>query len=354
MKLNVTQLLEQVLKLNASDLHLAIGQVPTVRINTKLQLLSDYEPMSIEDMDFFLSQILEREQLDILDVNKELDFSVALGTKARFRVNAFYQRGYVSVAMRLISMKIPTLKDLSLPPIVEKFCEMKQGLVLVVGPTGHGKSTTIASMIDHINTNRAEHIVSIEDPIEYTFVNKKSLIDQREMFIDSHSWDVALKSVLRQDPNVVMIGEMRDEATMSATLEIAETGHLVFGTLHTNSASQSVERIISSFPEAKQNQIRVQLSQVLEVIVSQRLIPSTKGGVIPALEIMLATDAVRNLIREGKTHLLDNAIQTAANQGMVTLERSLANLVDSGSVDVSDAMKWTLRPDELRRLLKGR
>lgn len=354
MKLNVTQLLETVLKLNASDLHLAVGTVPTVRINTRLQQLTDYEPMSIEDMDFLLSQILEREQLDILDVNKELDFSVALGAKARFRVNAFYQRGYVSVAMRLISMKIPTLKDLNLPPIVEKFCEMKQGLVLVVGPTGHGKSTTIAAMIDHINANRAEHIVTVEDPIEYTFVNKKSLIDQREMFIDSHSWDVALKSVLRQDPNVVMIGEMRDEDTMSATLEISETGHLVFGTLHTNSASQSVERIISSFPEAKQNQIRVQLSQVLEVIISQRLIPSVSGGIVPALEIMLANDAVKNLIREGKTHLLDNAIQTAANQGMVTLERSLATLVDSGAISVSDAMKYTLRPDELRRLLKAR
>lgn len=354
MKLNVTQLLEQVLKLNASDLHLSIGQAPVVRINTKLQQLSDYEPLSLEDMDFFLSQILEREQIDILDVNKELDFSVALGTKARFRVNAFYQRGYISVAMRLISMKIPTLKDLNLPPIVEKFCDMKQGLVLVVGPTGHGKSTTIAAMIDHINSTRAEHIVTVEDPIEYTFMNKKSIIDQREMFIDSHSWDVALKSVLRQDPNVVMIGEMRDEETMSATLEISETGHLVFGTLHTNSASQSVERIISSFPEAKQNQIRVQLSQVLEVIVSQRLIPSTSGGIVPALEIMLATDAVRNLIREGKTHLLDNAIQTAANQGMVTLERNLATLVDAGTIDVSDAMKYTMRPEELRRLLKAK
>ncbi len=354
MKLNVTQLLEQVLKLNASDLHLSIGQAPVVRINTKLQQLSDYEPLSLEDMDFFLSQILEREQIDILDVNKELDFSVALGTKARFRVNAFYQRGYISVAMRLISMKIPSLKDLNLPPIVEKFCDMKQGLVLVVGPTGHGKSTTIAAMIDHINSTRAEHIVTVEDPIEYTFMNKKSIIDQREMFIDSHSWDVALKSVLRQDPNVVMIGEMRDEETMSATLEISETGHLVFGTLHTNSAAQSVERIISSFPEAKQNQIRVQLSQVLEVIVSQRLIPSTSGGIVPALEIMLATDAVRNLIREGKTHLLDNAIQTAANQGMVTLERNLATLVDAGTIDVSDAMKYTMRPEELRRLLKAK
>lgn len=352
MKINVTQILEQTLSMNASDLHLAVGNVPSVRINTKLQALTDVPPFTMEDMDFFLSQILEREQIDILEVNKELDFSIALGSKARFRVNAFYQKGYISVALRLIPLKIPSIEELNLPQILAKFCELKQGLILVVGPTGHGKSTTIAAMIDKINTTRSEHVITIEDPIEYTFTNKKSLIEQREMYIDTHSWEVALKSVLRQDPNIVMIGEMRDEETMTSALEVSETGHLVFATLHTNSASQSVERIISSFPEAKQNQIRIQLAQVLEVIISQRLIPSAKKGVVPALEILLATDAVRNLIRDGKTHLLDNAIQTGSNVGMVTLERTMATLLDQGWIDIADAIKFASRPEELRRLLK--
>lgn len=352
MKFNSTQLLEYTVSQNASDLHMSVGSPPIIRINTILSPLPDHPALTVDDIEYFLSQILEKEQKDLFEVNKELDFSISLGNKARFRVNAFYQRGYPSVALRAIPMVIPSLEQLNLPDIVFQLSNLKSGLVLVVGPTGHGKSTTIASIIDKINANRGEHIITIEDPIEYVFTNKKSLIDQRELYVDTHSWEESLKAVLRQDPNIVLIGEMRDIDTMSATLQIAETGHLVFATLHTNSAAQTVERIISSFPETQQNQVRLQLAQVIEVILSQRLLPSASKGVMPALEIMLASDGIRNLIREGKTHLIDNVISTSAHLGMTSIERSLADLVRNNVVDVNDAVKYCSRPDELRRLVK--
>lgn len=351
--LNVTALLEKVVSLNASDLHLSVGSPPIVRINRALSQLDGDAPLSTEDVEYFLSQVLEQDQHDIFEVNRELDFSVALGNKARFRVNAFYQRGYPSVSLRHVPMDIPSLETLNLPPTIASLAELKQGLILVVGPTGHGKSTTIASMIDRINETRSEHIVTIEDPIEYMFTNKKSLIEQREMYTDTSSWEVALRSVLRQDPNIVMVGEMRDQETVGAALNIAETGHLVFATLHTNSASQTVERIISSFPEAKQNQIRLQLAQIIEVVVSLRLLPTKAGGIAPAVEIMLASDAVKNLIREGKTQHLDNVINTSAHIGMSSLERSLAALIEDGTVDLAEAIKYTHDPDSLRRMLKS-
>ncbi|HLC93520.1 MAG TPA: PilT/PilU family type 4a pilus ATPase [Patescibacteria group bacterium] len=354
MNFNVSQLLENVVNANASDLHISVGDPPYVRINTKLQPVANAPALSLEDVNYFLSQLLEEDQLSILDVNREIDFSVALGNKARFRVNAFYQKGAPAIALRLIPMKIPTLESLHLPDVLTRLCDMKQGLFLVVGPTGHGKSTTIASMIERINESRSEHIVTVEDPIEYIFTNKKSLIEQREMYIDTHSWDVALKSILRQDPNIVLIGEMRDVETMSAALHISETGHLVFATLHTNSASSTVERIINSFPENAQSQVRLQLAQSLEVIISERLLPSPEHGMVPATEIMLASDAIRNLIREGKPHMIDNVLATSVTMGMMPLERSLALLVDKGWVEEAEAIKYTLRPDELRRLLKLR
>ena len=249
-------------------------------------------------------------------------------------------------------MNIPKLDDLNLPNTVEQLTNLKQGLVLVVGPTGHGKSTTIAAMIDRINDTRSEHIVTIEDPIEYVFTNKKSLIEQREMYLDTHSWDVALKSVLRQDPNIVMVGEMRDAQTMSAVLQISETGHLVFATLHTNSAAQTIERMIVAFPEGKQGQIRQQLAQVMEAVVSQRLLQKKGGGLIPAAEILVATSAVRNLIREGKTHMIDNVISTSLGMGMIDLEHSLADMVTKGLIDAEEAMKYSTKPDNLRTALK--
>jgi twitching motility protein PilT len=351
MKISATQVLEKTLERKASDLHLMVGAKPVIRINTKLMDVEDMPVLMVEDVEFILSQILDQDQRQILEVNKELDFSVSLGNKARFRVNAFYQKGYPSIALRLIPTIIPTLQELNLPQVIEQICEIHQGLVLVVGPTGQGKSTTIASMIDRINTMRAEHIVSVEDPIEYVFVNKKSIIEQREMYLDTHSWEIALKSVLRQDPNVVFVGEMRDMETISAALQISETGHLVFATLHTNSASQTIERIIATYPESKRSEVRVQLAQVLEVVISQRLLPSDKKGMVPAIEIMLGTDAVKNIIREGKTFLLDNVINTSSQIGMVSLERSLANLIMAGDVDFNSAMKYSSKPDELKRLV---
>jgi twitching motility protein PilT len=350
MKFNATQLLEQTIKMNASDLHVVVGAVPYVRINTALQPLPDMQPFAVDDIEYFLSQILDQDQRQVLEVNKEIDFSISLGAKSRFRVNAFYQKGYPSVALRMIPMVVPSIAQLNLPPILIKLCELKQGLVVVTGPTGQGKSTTLASMIDQINESRKEHVVTIEDPIEYVFSNKKSLVEQREMYLDTHSWDVALKSILRQDPNVILIGEMRDIETMSAALQIAETGHLVFTTLHTTSAANTIERIIASFPEYKRSEIRVQLSQVMEVVISQRLIPSAKKGMVPAVEIMLGTDAVKNIVREGKTHLLDNVINTSAEIGMISLERSLAMLVSGGFVEFDDAVRNTNKPEEMKRL----
>lgn len=349
---NVTGILERVVSANASDLHLTVGAPPVVRVNRVLSPLADMSPLSTEDVDLFLSQVLDPDQKDIFEVNREFDFSVGLGNKARFRVNAFYQKGYPSVSLRLIPMTVPTLDTLRLPPVVGSLCELRQGLVLVVGPTGHGKSTTLAAMIDRINQTRAEHIITIEDPIEYIFTNKKCLIEQREMHTDTSSWDFALRAVLRQDPDIVMIGEMRDHETMQAALNIAETGHLVLATLHTNSASQTVERIISSFPQEKQNEVRLQLAQIIEVVLSMRLLPTKQGDVVPSVEVMLASDAVKNLIRDGKTQHLDNIISTSGNLGMTSLERSLAQLVIDEVVSEEEAVKYALKPEEFRRLLK--
>lgn len=353
-KFSVANLLEKVVSLGASDLHLSVGVSPVIRVNTALSPISEIPPLTVEDVEFFLTQVLNQEQKDILDVNKELDLSVALGTQVRFRVNVFYQKGYPSVAMRTIPLNVPTLDSLRLPPIVNSICDLKHGLVLVVGPTGHGKSTTIAGMIERINQTRAEHVITIEDPIEYIFTNRKSLIEQREMHLDTHSWDVALKAVLRQDPNVVFIGEMRDHESISAALTIAETGHLVFTTLHTNSAAQTIDRIVDSFPEGQQGQVRLQLSHTLKAVVSQRLLPSKEHGMAPAIEVLIGTTAVGSMVREGKTHQLDNVINTSAGVGMLSLNVSLAGLVKSGEVELNEALKHSLHPDELKGLVEAK
>jgi twitching motility protein PilT len=352
MKINITKILEETLERNISDLHFSIGARPFIRVSGQLMPLEEYDPLSIDDIEGILMQLLEDQQREIFEINKELDFSVSLGTKARVRVNAFYQKGYPSLALRVIPIGVPRLGDLNLPPTLENLCDLRQGLVLVVGPTGQGKSTTVAAMIDLINEKRAEHIVTIEDPIEYMFINKKSLIEQREMYLDTHSWDVALKSSLRQDPNIVVIGEMRDPETMDAALRISETGHLVFASLHTNSAAQTIERIISSFSQERRAEVSVLLSYVLEVVISQRLVIGRDGNLYPAVEIMLGSEAVKNLIREGKSHMLDNIISTSAQMGMISLEKSLSDLVNRGLVDPEEAMKYTSKPELLRRLLK--
>src|SRR5258706_795949 len=297
------------------------------------------------------------EQKDLLLANKELDFSIAFGGGiygdiGRFRVNAYYQRGRLCAAFRFLAKTIRSIEELRLPKICHNFAELRQGMVLVTGPTSQGKSTTLASIINEINTSRACHILTIEDPIEYVYPNGRSLISQREMKTDTHSWGLALRSALREDPDVVLIGEMRDPETMAAAMTIAETGHLVFSTLHTNSASQSIDRIIDSFPDHQQGQIRTQLAFVLKGIISQRLLPQINGGRVPAVEVLIGTPAVASNVRDGKTHLIDSIIQTSQDVGMITLESSLSQLVLSGSVSMEQVKSYAQHPEEFLRMTK--
>lgn len=350
--MSIQEILEEALRRGASDVHLMVGVYPTLRVNGSLVPITKAPDPSPEFIEKLVFELTTAEQKELLLTNKEIDFSFALAELARFRVNAFYQKGYVSASLRLIPSKIPLLEELHLPKVFGNFSKLRQGLILVTGPTGHGKSTTIASIINEINETRSVHIVTVEDPIEYVYPSRKSLIAQREMHLDTHSWEIALRSVLREDPDVVLIGEMRDYETIEAALTIAETGHLVFATLHTNSASQSVDRIVGVFPENQQAQIQMQLSNVLEAIISQRLIPSLKGGRFPVTEVLLATPAVRNVIREGKTHLLDNIIQTSTGVGMHTLENSLAILVKEGKISLETALSYSLKSEDLLREVK--
>lgn len=352
--MEIRELLEITVNKGASDLHLISNIPPILRIYGTLSPIAGLEPLTKEQVEKLVFDLVNEEQKEILLVNKELDFSFAFGDQARFRVNAYYQKGDLAAALRSIPMKIPTIEELNLPEICHAFTKLKQGFILVVGPTGHGKSTTLAAIIEEINQNRAEHIVTIEDPIEYVFRHNKSMISQRELKSDTHSWPIALRSCLREDPNVVMIGEMRDLETMAMALTIAETGHLVFSTLHTNSAAQSVDRIIDVFPEHQQEQIRMQLSGTIEAIVSQRLLPCLEGGRIPATEILVATPAVRTVIREGKTHMIDNIIQTSAEMGMRMLEMDLTRLVKEGKISLDVAQMYAFRPEELMKLTRKR
>lgn len=351
--INTKTLLQQTVDLKASDLHLVVGVPPTVRIEGDLKSLPDSGILTPEIVAEAIKQVMTGEQFERLMVNKEIDFSLSFDERARFRVNAYTQKGSLSAAFRRIPLEIPTFDKLKLPKIAQSFTNLRQGLVLVTGPTGHGKSTTLAAIIDEINRMRSCHIVTIEDPVEFVFKPAKSIISQREMRSDTHSWQVALRSVLREDPDVVLVGEMRDFETISSAITIAETGHLVFATLHTNSASQTIDRIVDVFPEDQQNQIRLQLSSVLEAVFSQRLIAGTSGGRVVAHEVMLGTNAIKTSIREGKTHQIDSIIQTSLEVGMSTLEYSLANLVRTGLITLEVAQEWTVRPDELARLVRG-
>jgi twitching motility protein PilT len=305
-----------------------------------------------KDTQSLAESLMTSEQYERFLKEKEIDFSYAFGDQARFRVNTFFQEGKISIALRLISKAIKTLEELSLPPVLHEFAKASQGFVVVAGPSGHGKSTTLAALIDEINHTRTEHIVTIEDPVEYIFEDDRSIIDQREVYQDTLSFARALRSTFRQDPNVIMVGEMRDPKTIATAITAAETGHLVFATLHTNSASQSVHRIVDSFPAEQQGQIRAQLSGSLLGVISQRLIPRIKGGLIPACEVMISNPAIANLIRENKIHELPLVIETSAEIGMLSLNRALADLVKRKEISLENALNYSLNPVELKMLVR--
>lgn len=347
----IQDLLQIIVDNKASDLHLLKDFPPMMRVHGVLGSIPNQPVLSVEMVQELVLQLLTQQQREILSVNKELDFSYELRGKGRFRVNAYHQKGTLAAALRLIPLTISAIDELGLPKICHTFATLRQGFVLITGPTGHGKSTTLAAILNEINQNQAAHIVTIEDPIEFVLPQAKSIVSQREVHGDTHSWEIALRSVLREDPNVVLIGEMRDFETIAAALTIAETGHLVFATLHTNSASQTIDRIVDVFPENSKGQVRMQLSSTLEAVFSQRLVPSLMGGRTIAYEIMTATPAIKTIVREGKSHLIDNVIQTSAELGMVSFETRLANLVREGKVDVETALSYAVRPEELARLV---
>ena len=352
-ELEVNKLLMEVLQKNASDLHLVPSKPPTLRVDSVLVELEEYGVLSgamIGTMiDVVLGNDIRRKQFrDDLEV----DFSYSYKDNVRFRGNAYSSKGSPALAMRLIPNKIKSVEELNLPKQISNFASNPQGLVLVVGPTGHGKSTTLASMVDLVNHTRAANIVTIEDPIEFIYTQDKCLISQREVGVDTRSFERALKSVLREDINVILVGEMRDLESISSTITLAETGHLVLATLHTNDAAQTIDRIIDVFPANQQPQIRAQLSNVLLGVVSQRLLPRIGGGRLPALEIMTNNNAVSNIIREGKSHQLPNVIHTSSAEGMISLDRYLASLVSQGQVKMEDALPYTSDQSLFRGLLK--
>ncbi len=352
-QLRIEVLLEEVVRRKASDLHLQVSLPPMLRIDGSLVPVAGYNPLDEAAVETLVFAILDQDQRQILIKDKEFDFSFAFGTLGRFRVNAFHERGNLAAALRLIPNEIKSITELGLPNVVLGFADYPRGLVLVTGPTGSGKSTTLAALVDKINSEKSQHIITIEDPIEFTHKSKKSVVVQREVHYDTYSFSAALRSSLRQDPDVVLIGEMRDLETISAAITIAETGHLVFATLHTNSAAQSIDRMIDVFPPHQQPQVRAQLSNILMAIVSQRLVPSIGGGRVAAAEILIANPAVRNIIREGKAHQLDAIIQTGADQGMQTMDRTLVAFVQSGTITYDTAREFAVDLVEFERLMRG-
>ena len=346
------ELLLATAKQNASDLHIAVGRRPAIRIDNVLVPLAKEDILTSEDAKGLVLALLKDDQKADFLKKRQLDFSYSFEGKARFRVNVYFQRGFMAAALRLIPSRIRTLEELNLPPILHDFTKLNQGFVLVVGPAGHGKSTTLAAFLDEINHKRTDHIITIEDPIEYIFSQDRGIISQREVGSDTPTFQMALRSILRQDPDVIMIGEIRDSETMSTSMTAAETGHLVFSTLHTNSASQTIDRIIDSFPSNQQGQISSQLAGTLVAIISERLIPRIGGGRIPAVEILLVNPAVRNLIREGKIYQIDLVIETSVQEGMISLNRSLVNLIKKKEISLEQAESYSLNPSELRILLE--
>lgn len=349
--MNINQLMNLMVQRNASDLHLVAGYPPIIRVNGELEVIPGAVELVSSDIESLVFPLITPYQKEVFTQNWELDWGLDFEDKARFRANFYLQRGKLAASFRLIPRQIRSLAETGLPPVISKITELRQGLILVTGPTGHGKSTTLAAFINQINQTRPVHIITIEDPIEFIYPPARALISQRELNSDTKSWGNALKSALREDPDVVLVGEMRDLDTIATTMTIAETGHLVFATLHTNSASQTIDRIIDVFPQEQQDQIRVQLSAVIEAIISQRLVPTINPGRALAYEILFGVPATRSLIRDAKTHLIDNLIQTSAEQGMVSLEASLALLVREGKITNEVAENFSIRPQLVNKLL---
>lgn len=352
-QMRIESLLDECIKRKASDLHIQVGLPPVLRIDGKLSALGGLPLVTEEMAESLVFATLDEDQKKILMKDKEFDYSFAFGDVARFRVNSFHEKGNLAASFRLIPNEIAPISELGLPGVVEGFADYPRGLVLVTGPTGSGKSTTLAGLIDKINRERSCHIITIEDPIEFVHNSKRSVVAQREVHYDTYSFSVALRSVLREDPDVVLIGEMRDLETISAAITIAETGHLVFATLHTNSAAQSIDRIVDVFPSHQQDQVRVQLSNMLMAICSQRLVPAIKGGRVVASEIMIANSAVRALIREGKTHQLDTVIQTGASEGMQQMDKNLAQLVQTGIISYDAGKEHCISLNDFDRMVRG-
>ena len=351
-KQKLNDLLVTTAKENASDLHLAVGKHPTLRIDGTLIPLQNEPLLSPEMAEGIILELLTPEQKTKLAEQRQIDLAYSLEDKARFRVNVYFERGHLAAALRLVPGRIKTIEELNLPPLLHDFTKLSQGFVLLVGPAGHGKSTTLAALVDEVNHVRSDHIITVEDPIEYLFTQDKCIISQREVGSDALSFHSALRTILRQDPDVIMIGEMRDAISIGTAMTAAETGHLVFSTLHTNSASQTIDRIIDSFPAEQQQQVISQLAATLVAIVSERLLPRISGGRVPASEIMIVNPAIRNLIRERKFYQIDLVIETSLQEGMVTLNRSLSNLVKNKEISLENAELYSLNPSELRILLE--
>ena len=352
MSFDFADLLLEVIERNASDLHLTAGAHPTVRVRGHLQPLEEYPVMTTEHTREIVYSILNNDQRQRLETDWQIDFAYAIPGRARFRVNAYYQRAAIGAAFRLIPFSIKTVDELGLPSVLHELARKPRGFVLVTGPTGSGKSTSLAAVVDEINSTREEHIMTVEDPIEFLHGHKKCIVNQREIGSDAQSFAMGLKAALRQDPDVILVGEMRDLETISTALTAAETGHLVFATLHTQDTPQTIDRIIDVFPASQQQQVRVQLSVALQGIVTQQLLPTADGaGRIAACEVLLATPAIRNLIREGKTHQIYSSLQTGGNLGMQTMDAALATLVRSGKITQQLAEARSSTPEELRRLL---
>ena len=352
----IEDLLKELVESRGSDLHISSGLPPVKRVDGKL-IRMEYPPLTSDQVEQLLFPMMSNDQRRRLEQDWELDFSYGIKGMGRFRVNFYKDKGSYAAAFRTITSEAPTLENMNMPPIVTEVAQKPRGLVLVTGPTGSGKSTTLAAMIDYINRTRAEHILTIEDPIEFVHKSKMSVIHQRELGMDTRSFANALKSALREDPDIILVGEMRDHETIALALTAAETGHLVFGTLHTSSASQTIDRIIDVFPQGQQQQIRVQLANSLVAVFAQTLLPKqlpdgTSKGRVMAQEIMIVTPAIANLIRESKAAQIYSTIQTSSESGMQTLEAALANLVNEGLVTVENAMAKSSKPVELQRLIK--